>query len=207
MRSAQLSTLAAAIYDPLLAVAERRGMAARRRELLAGLHGRVLEIGAGTGLNLAAYPAGLDRLVLTEPDAGMRHFLERRVRRSGRSAEVVDAPAEALPFADGSFDAVVSTMVLCSVADPQQALHELRRVLRPGGALRFIEHVRSDTPATARWQDRLMAPWRAFGSGCRCNQRTLELLEREFGSTQVEHDSWSGMPAIVRPLIVGRAAA
>jgi SAM-dependent methyltransferase len=196
----------ASIYDPFLALGERRGMAGRRRELLAPMSGRVLELGAGTGLNVAHYPAAVTELVLTEPDAGMCARLRRRVAASPRDATVVHAAAEELPFADGSFDAVVSTMVLCTVGDTDAALREVRRVLRPGGRLLFIEHIRSSTPRLARWQDRLATPWAAFGAGCRCNQPTIELLTR--GGLEVESladAQWRGMPAIVRPLAVGRA--
>jgi ubiquinone/menaquinone biosynthesis C-methylase UbiE len=187
----------ALLYDPFLALGERRGMAARRRALLADVRGRVLEVGAGTGLNLPHYPAGVD-LVLTEPQPSMLRKLRRR-------APVVAAPAEALPFEDASFDVVVSTMVLCTVADPVAAVREMRRVLRPGGRLVFIEHVRAESPRLARWQDRLAAPWRAFAVGCRCNQPTLELLARELRLGEVERAGWRGMPALVRPLAIGEA--
>ena len=135
-----------------------------------------MEIGSGTGLNLPHYPDDLDELVLVEPDAAMRSRLEKRLRRSGRRARLVDAPAEQLPFADGSVDTVVSTFVLCTVDAPELALREIARVLRPDGQLLFIEHVRSDSPTLARWQDRLAEPWRRFARGCRCNRATAELI-------------------------------
>jgi len=186
--------LGALLYDPFLWLGERRGMAAQRRALLTGVSGRVLEVGAGTGLNLPFYDAGAD-VVLTEPDAAMRARLRRR------GAEVVDAPAEALPFADASFDAVVSTMVLCTCADPIGAIGELRRVLRPGGRLLFIEHVRADD---ARRQDRWASIWRVFALGCRCNQPTLALLRAEL-DVRCEFAPWRGMPSIVSPLAIGEA--
>ena len=139
------------IYDPFLALGERRGMASRRRALLALARGRVLELGAGTGLNLAHYPAAVGELVLTEPDSAMCARLARRVARSGRDATVVAARAEALPFRDGAFDTVVSTLVLCTVEDPVAAVREVRRVLAPGGRLLFAEHVRASAPRLARW--------------------------------------------------------
>jgi ubiquinone/menaquinone biosynthesis C-methylase UbiE len=198
----------ARFYDVFLALSERRGMRMRRRALLAGAHGRVLEIGAGTGLNLDHYPAAVDELVLTEPEPGMCWRLEQRAAAGGREASVVHAGAEDLPFPDGSFDAVVSTMVLCTVPDPAAAIAEIRRVLRPDGKLLFIEHVRADDePRLARWQDRLEAPWRAFGEGCRCNQPTLALLdEAGLRPSRLGHDRWRGMPRIVAPLIIGEAA-
>jgi ubiquinone/menaquinone biosynthesis C-methylase UbiE len=198
--------LGARMYDPFLALAERRGMTSRRRALLSSARGRVLELGAGTGLNLAHYPAELDELVLTEPEPAMRARLERRLARSGREATIVAAPAEALPFADGAFDTVVSTLVLCTVRDPQAAIREVRRVLAPGGRLLFAEHVRAASPRLARWQDRLAGPWAAFAQGCRCNVSTDTLLARELHLRRVERDRWRGMPALVHPLIVGEGA-
>ena len=199
------SRWSARLYDPFLALGERRGMAAHRRSLLAGAAGRVLELGAGTGLNLQHYPASVEELVLSEPDTAMRAALERRVARSERRARVVAAPAEALPFADATFDTVVSTMVLCTVDDAGLAVAEARRVLRPGGRLLFVEHVRAGTPRLGRWQDRLAAPWAAFAQGCRCNRPTEALLEREFRLENIERGTWRGMPALVHPLVIGHA--
>jgi SAM-dependent methyltransferase len=192
--------LSALLYDPVLALGERRGMAARRRTLLRGLGGRVLEVGAGTGLNLPHYPAGVD-LVLTEPDPAMA----ARLRRRAGAVPVLAAGAESLPFADGAFDAVVSTMVLCTVGDPAASIRELRRVLAPDGRLVFIEHVRAEARRLARWQDRLARPWRAVAAGCRCNQPTLELLRAAGLSVHAHEARWHGMPALVHPLVVGEA--
>jgi ubiquinone/menaquinone biosynthesis C-methylase UbiE len=194
----------ARLYDPFLALGERRGMTALRRSLLARARGRVLELGAGTGLNLTHYPADCAALVLTEPDPAMRARLERRVVRSGRAAQVVGAPAEALPFADGTFDTVVATMVFCTVGDAPAAVAEARRVLAPGGQLLFAEHVRAGSPGLAGWQDRLAGPWAAFAQGCRCNQRTDALLAAEFRLAHRAEGWWRGMPALVGPLVVGQ---
>ena len=196
----------AVLYDPFLWAGEHAGMRARRRELLRSARGRTLEIGGGTGLNLPHYPGDLDELVLAEPDASMRTRLGRKLARSGRRAQLIDAPAEELPFADGSVETVVSTLVLCTVDAPDLALREIARVLRPGGRLLFIEHVRAESPRLAHLQDRLARPWRGFARGCRCNRATEQLiaacgLELE----AVETASWRGMPRIVRPLIIGRA--
>jgi SAM-dependent methyltransferase len=198
----------ARIYDPFLWLGERLGMARRRGDLLAGASGRVLEIGAGTALNLGHYPDGLAGLVLAEPVEAMARLAERRVERTGSDARVVLATAERLPFPDGSFDYVVSTLVLCTVDDPAQAIAEIRRVLAPGGRLLFIEHLRSDRDRWARWQDRLEGPWAGFAEGCRCNQRTLDLLAAGgLSVTGLERHSWRGMPRWVRPLALGRAEA
>ena len=118
------------------------------------------------------------------------------------------APAEALPFADGEFDTVVSTLVLCTVPDQAAALREIRRVLRPGGQLLFMEHIRSDSPRWARWQDRLNRPWRAFAEGCNCNRSTLDVLARSpLGVGEVERSSLPAMPPLIRPLATGSATA
>jgi SAM-dependent methyltransferase len=195
------------LYDPFTWAGERTGLRARRKALLSGARGRTLEIGSGTGLNLPHYPDDLDDLVLAEPDAAMRARLEKRLRRSGRGARLVDAPAERLPFPDGSFDTVVSTLVLCTVDAPDIALQEIARVLRPGGQLLFLEHVRSESPTLARWQDRLAGPWGRFARGCRCNRATAELIMTCGLELQRTCEaSWHAMPPIVRPLIVGQAA-
>ena len=201
------SRFGAAIYDPLLAFGERAGMGARRRRLLATARGRVLEIGAGTGLNLGHYPDTVEDLLLSEPAPPMAKRLATRLRESGRPGTVLDAPAERLPVADGSIDTVVSTMVLCTVGDPRGALSEIRRVLAPGGRLLFCEHVRSDSPRLERWQRRLAGAWASFAEGCRCDQPTLALIERELDVVRVERESWGGMVPLVRPLVIGEAVA
>jgi ubiquinone/menaquinone biosynthesis C-methylase UbiE len=125
---------------------------------------------------------------------------------SGMALRVIDAPAERLPLADASVDTVVSTFVLCTVDAPDLALGEIARVLRQDGQLLFIEHVRSDTPMLARWQDRLARPWRRFAQGCRCNRATSELIASSgLVVEQLDQRSWPAMPPIVRPLVIGRA--
>ena len=176
-----------------------------RRALLAQASGRVLEIGAGTGLNLEHYPAALHELVLAEPEPAMRERLTRRVDRGGRQAVVIDAPAEAIPFAAASFDTVVCTLVLCTVTAPDRALGEIARVLRPGGRLLFIEHVRAESPTLAYLQDRLLEPWRRFAGGCRCNRATVELMRACGFQVDARQSAWRAMPRIVRPLMSGRA--
>jgi SAM-dependent methyltransferase len=196
----------ALLYDPFVWVGERAGVRAHRQDLLGRARGCTLEIGSGTGLNLAYYPEDLDELVLIEPDPAMRSQLEKRLSRSGRRARLVDASAERLPFADASLDTVVSTFVLCTVDAPDVALREIARVLRPDGQLLFLEHVRSESPTLARWQDRLAGPWRRFAQGCRCNRATAELISAcGLRLADVREASWRAMPPIVRPLIAGRA--
>jgi SAM-dependent methyltransferase len=196
----------ALLYDPFVWMAERAGLRAHRRQLLSHARGRTLEIGSGTGLNLPHYPDDLEELVLAEPDTAMRARLEKRLHRSGRLTRLIAAPAERLPFPDDSVDSIVSTLVLCTVDAPDAALREIARVLRPDGQLLFLEHVRSESPTLARWQDRLERPWRRFAQGCRCNRATAELIATcGFELDHAVDASWRGMPPIVRPLIVGRA--
>jgi ubiquinone/menaquinone biosynthesis C-methylase UbiE len=196
----------ALVYDPFLWLGELAGLRRRRRALLSTARGRVVEIGAGTGLNTALYPDGLTEVILTEPDAAMRNKLERRLARNGRDARIVDAPAECLPVADASVDTVVSTLVLCTVPDVERTLHEIARVLRPGGRLLFIEHVRAKSRLLAWVQDSLFEPWRSFACGCCCNRPTAELLRACGFHVETDEARWHGMPAIVRPLIVGWAS-
>ncbi|RDH75658.1 class I SAM-dependent methyltransferase [Mycolicibacterium moriokaense] len=197
----------AVLYDPFVWLGETVGMRRRRRALLAQAKGRVVEIGAGTGLNVAHYTGEVDEVLLTEPEPGMRRKLGRRLGRHDCPARIVDAPASRLPVADASVDTVVSTLVLCTVDDPEAALREIARVLRPGGQLLFIEHVRATSRFLAVCQDAFHRPWRAFAGGCWCNRATLDLM-RACGFTVDADDSvWRGMPAIVHPLVVGRATA
>jgi len=193
-------------YDPSLWAGERAGARALRSALVGRARGVTVEIGSGTGLNLPYYPEDLDELVLAEPDRSMHTRLEKRLRRSGRNARLAEAPAERLPFADGSVDTVVSTFVLCTVEVPELALREIVRVLRPDGQLLFLEHVRSHSATLAAWQDRLVAPWRRFARGCVCNRATAELIATSgLAFDEVHDETWRAMPPIVRPLIAGRA--
>ena len=198
----------AACYDRMLAGAEDAGLRERRHDLLASASGCVLEIGAGTGLNLPHYPAAVDEIVFTEPEEPMARRLRRKLSEGGRRGEVVSAPAEHLPFEDDSFDTVACTLVLCTVEDPRRALSEIARVLRPGGQLLFLEHVRAEDPKLARWQDRFAVPWRWFGNGCNCNRPTPSLIQDSALSLEeIERGEFPKSPPIVRPLAIGRARA
>jgi ubiquinone/menaquinone biosynthesis C-methylase UbiE len=196
----------AALYDTMGAGVEAAGLRAHRQALLSRATGRVLEIGAGTGANLPFYGDVVEPLTVTEPDAPMAQRLERRIRDLPRPVELVRAPAEELPFADGEFDVAVSTLVLCTVDDQARALGELRRVLKPGGRLLFIEHVRSDEPGLAGWQDRLNRLNRVMGHGCNCNRSTLDAIGAAgFTINELERDRLRKVPPIVRPLVIGMA--
>ena len=200
------SGISARLYDPFLWWGEKSGLAKKRDRLLADARGAVLEIGAGTGLNLAHYPAGLDRLIVTEPEQHKAALLLRRAQDLELEAEFVRASAEALPFEDDSFDTVVATLVFCTVSEPEQAISEMKRVLRPGGAWLFIEHIRSDRPTIGRIQDRLRRPWAAVADDCQCNRRTIEMMKA--GGFEVEIKSVADkalMPPVARPIVAGVA--
>jgi ubiquinone/menaquinone biosynthesis C-methylase UbiE len=146
-------------------------------------------------------------LTLTEPETPMISRLERRVREQSALAKVLRAPAEDLPFEDDTFDVAVSTLVLCGVSDQSRALREVRRVLRPGGELRFIEHVRAGDARLARHQDRMNFVNR-FVVGCECNRPTLDSIrEAGFAVAHLEHTTLPKAPSFVRPCIVGSATA
>lgn len=165
----------AALYDLMGASMERRWMGDRRRRLLAGARGAVLEIGGGTGANLVHY-RDVDRVTIAEPDPFMRSRIGPKLEDARVPVEVSAAGAEALPFPGGSFDTVVSTLVLCTVPDQAAALDEVRRILRPGGRLLFIEHVRA-AGSMSRWQDRLEPLWRRLFGGCHPNRDTVAAIE------------------------------
>jgi len=189
-------------YDRFLSATEKAGLRDMRRELLSQAAGRTLEVGAGTGLNADLYPDSVTELVLTEPD----RFMVAKLRAKHPAAEVIEAPAESLPFEDDSFDTVALTLVLCTVPDPPAALREIARVLKPGGRFLFLEHVRADDAKLARWQDRLHGPWYLFGDGCHCNRDTLGTIEAS--PLTVEHSETGSLPKavpLVRPLLRGAA--
>lgn len=197
-----------ALYDRAFEASEEAGLRQMRADLLAGARGRVLELGSGTGLNLELYPReGLDSLTLTEPDPHMFKQLRDRAKEACPGADLMQVGAEKLPFDDDSFDTIVVTLVLCTVPDQSAALREIRRVLKPGGQLLYLEHVRSNHPDLAKWQDRLEKPWRFLGDGCHCNRDTVAGLKAAgFELGEVERGELPKAPPIVRPLVSGRAA-
>jgi ubiquinone/menaquinone biosynthesis C-methylase UbiE len=199
-------TLFARFYDRMTAGAEEAGLRAHRQKLLTKASGKVLEIGGGTGANLPFYGAGVESLTITEPSEPMAQRLERRLAEHEGQAELVRARAEELPFESDSFDAVVSTLVLCTVSDQERALRELRRVLRPGGSLLFVEHVRSETPRLARWQERLNPLQRVISCGCNCDRATVDSARTAgFNVRELARDNLHRVPPWVRPLVVGVA--
>lgn len=202
------SRIRAALHDPLGARFERHHGERMRRRQLAQAQGRVLEIGAGTGANLPHYPAAVAALTVTEPDEAMLRRARRRRSGVGGPTLLLRAPAQALPFAGGSFDTVACTAVLCTVPDQDAALAEVRRVLRPGGQLLFVEHVRADDPVRARWQDRLERPWGVIAGGCHPNRDTAAALARAGFEVEIaERGDLPMLPRLVRPFIMGRALA
>ena len=201
------SRLFAFTYDRFSKGSEEAGLAEMRRKLIAGASGAVLEIGGGTGANLGYYGTGVGSLTVTEPERPMLKRLERKAREQNSQATVLRAPAEDLPFEEASFDTVVSTLVLCGVDDQPRVLRELRRVLRPGGRLIFIEHVRSHNPRVAKMQDRLN-PLNRFLVCCDCNRPTLDTIRTAgFDVTELEQTELPKAPPFVRPLIIGTATA
>jgi ubiquinone/menaquinone biosynthesis C-methylase UbiE len=194
------------VYDRTLARAEQACLADWRRELLAHAHGDVLEIGAGTGVNLGHYPVAVRRLVVAEPDAAMRARLKRRAAERA-DVTVVDATAEALPLPDRAFDFVVSTLVLCSVDSPARSLAEVWRVLRPGGRLLFLEHVAAEEGAgRQRWQRWLEPAWRCMAGNCHLTRHTeATITEMGFQLEDVRRESIRKVAGVVRPSVRGAA--
>lgn len=165
----------ARVYEVLSRAAERAGEWKRRQELGGGALGRVLEVGVGNGLNLRYYRAA-DAVVALDPDPTMLSLSRPRAARAPARVALVRGAAEALPFPDAVFDTVVASLVLCSVADPGRAAAEMWRVLRPGGELRLLEHVRSPARGWTAVQDAVAPAWALLAGGCRPNRDTVGTL-------------------------------
>jgi ubiquinone/menaquinone biosynthesis C-methylase UbiE len=187
---------------------EAKGAAEHRAEMLEGLSGRVIEVGAGNGLNFEHYPESVSEVVAVEPEPFLRGRAEEAASSARVPIRVVAGTADELPAEDASFDAGVALLVLCSVADPQRALAELFRVLRPGGELRFYEHVLADNPVWARRQHRAAPLWRRLGGGCHPDRDTGAHI-RSAGFEVERMRSLLFAPNVlaklVAPHIVGRA--
>jgi ubiquinone/menaquinone biosynthesis C-methylase UbiE len=176
-----------------------------RRRLVENLEGEILEVGSGTGFNFPYYRKA-SRVVGIEPSDEMRRRSLERAARAAVPIEVVAGNGEKLDFPDASFDAVVLTLVLCTIPHPDRALAEAKRVLRPGGAIHFYEHVRSREESTTRWQDRIDKPWSMFNRGCHANRNTLATIEAAgLRLDELEEFELAGAPGICKPHILGRA--
>ena len=208
-----MTRLTAAFYDRFTAGVEAAGLSGWRRDLVAGLEGEVLEIGDGTGHNLPWYPATVTRLVLTEPDRFMRAKLEAKVedsadRTDGAAVvEVLDRSSDDLGVPDASLDAVVGTLVLCTVPDPAATLAEIRRVLRPGGRFVYLEHIAAtDTPRTRRWQELAEPVWKRVAGNCHLTRTTDQAIPAAgFELVEARRESMRKSPAFVRVTVRGHA--
>lgn len=200
----------ARVYSRISPVAERLGTAEHRDRLLARLSGRVIEIGCGNGLNFAHYPPGVTEVIALEPEPFLRKAAELATSNSSIPIRIIEGSAESLPFPDASFDAAVISLVLCSINDPSLALAEIHRVLRPGGELRFYEHVVSSTDPLRRYQ-RLASPlWQRAGGGCHPDRDSESLIiSAGFTISEIDHFDFQPGPAfpiaLVRPHILGIA--
>ncbi|PZG11099.1 class I SAM-dependent methyltransferase [Nonomuraea aridisoli] len=194
-------------YVTAAELADRRGAYEHRRRLLAGLAGRVVEVGAGNGLNFAHYPAAVTEVVAVEPDDTLRAHAAAAAASAPVPVTVVTGHSEDLPGGAGGFDAAVTSLVLCTVPSPARALAEIARVLRPGGVLRFYEHVRSPNPVVGLFEDLIAPAWRRAAGGCRLNLDALAAIRRA-GFTVEDADRFTfspqpGMPRLTH--VTGRA--
>jgi len=203
-----MGRLMAHFYDRVMRGSEEACLLEWRRDLLAGVHGQVLEVGAGTGVNVPLYPPNATRVVMSEPDPPMRAKLVDTLEGAAReSIEVSDGSLQSLPFPDGSFDFVTCMLVLCSVPDQQHAIGEIRRVLVPGGRLVFMGHVSAEgRPRRAKWQRRLEPLWKRVSGNCHLTRRTEQaILDGGFDLEQIERESIRKASPLVRTSVRGVA--
>jgi ubiquinone/menaquinone biosynthesis C-methylase UbiE len=197
----------ARMYEQMSAESERRGTAEHRDRVLAGLAGRVIEVGAGNGMNFSHYPDTVTEVVAVEPEDYLRALAERAAENAPVRVRVVAGHATALPVEDGGFDAAVASLVLCSIADTSAALAEIRRALKPTGELRFFEHVRSEKPWFGLLQDAITPLQSRMGAGCHPNRDTAAAI-RDAGFDIEELDRFYYAPLRFYPShahILGRA--
>jgi ubiquinone/menaquinone biosynthesis C-methylase UbiE len=166
----------ARMYEQMSAESERRGTAEHRDRALAGLIGRVIEVGAGNGMNFSHYPDTVTEVIAVEPEHHLRALADRAAAQAPVPVRVKAGHATALPVEDDEFDAAVASLVLCSIADTRAALAEMRRVLKPNGELRFFEHVRSEKPWFGLLQDAVTPLWSRIGGGCHPNRDTAAAI-------------------------------
>lgn len=198
----------AAVYDRLTQASETACLQQWRAQLLCDLTGQVLEVGAGTGLNLPHYPPRVSRLVLSEPDPHMRRkLLQKAGTQHWHQAEVLDASLDELPLPNDAFDVVVGTLVLCSVPRLERALAEIHRVLKPGGRFVFLEHVAAvDRPRRLKWQRRVEPLWKRLSGNCHLTRRTADAIEAAgFAFVDLKRESMRKAWPLVRPTIRGVA--
>lgn len=195
----------ARLYERAAPQMDRQGAADHRRRLLAGLTGHVVEVGAGGGANFAHYPAGVGTVLALEPEPYLRERARQRATDAPVAVEVVDATAEAVPAADGSADAVVASLVLCSVADQAVALREMHRVLRPGGQLRFYEHVAAPTRRGRAAQRVVDVAWPLFAGGCHTGRDTLAAIRAAGFVVEAVEEVALGIVSPASPHVLGRA--
>lgn len=176
-----------------------------RQALLADVQGEVLEIGFGTGLNLAYYPPHIDKITVIDNNPGMNAIAEKRIRASGKTVENYVLNSESLPMADNTFDSVVSTWTLCSIANVGQALKEVYRVLKPGGRFFFVEHGLSDNPKVQVWQHRLTPIQKVIADGCHLNRNIDQIVKRQFKQVEIEQFTPESLPKFIAPLYKGIA--
>ena len=179
------------LYDPVMELLENLGLWRLRQKLLRGVRGRVLELGVGTGRNLPLYPPGVDYVAGIDPDGVMLQQAQKRARKVPFPVDLFLTSAEELPFAEDSFDAVVATLVFCTVPDPPRALQEVRRVLKPNGGLYLLEHVKMKQKPIAWLQEQATPLWKHLAGGCHLDRDTLSAIHNA-GFAGARVDSYLG---------------